>query len=89
MTNTIPQDVKDALNLMIYVGDVEAAECFPKLAIVRSYYLKRTPKELFDDVWNLVEEHDDAFSFEPLDRMDPADARGVFFEQLKEAITED
>ncbi len=89
MTNTIPQDVKDALNLMIYVGDVEAAECMSGLAIVRAYYLKRTPNDLWTDVWDLVEAHDDQFAFPPLDRMDWVDATEVFFEQLKEAITED
>jgi len=85
----IPQDVKDALNLMIHVGDPYAAEYMSGLAIVRSYYLKRTPDDLFEDVYDLVEEHDDQFAFPPLDRMDWVDAREVFFEQLKEAITED
>jgi hypothetical protein len=86
MTTALPQNVKDALNYMIHIGYVDLDE---ELAIVRSYYLKRTPDDLFDDVWALIEEHDEPFAGLPVGRMYWADARRDFLEDLKEAMAED
>ena len=86
MTTALPQNVKDALNDMIQFGFDGLDE---ELAIVRTYYLERTPDELFNDAWALIEEHDEPFACPSFDQFDFVAARREFFEELKEAMVED